>query len=85
MIERFENNLIDLDKYSKYLREMNSNFYLNNQDDIYIVSKDKCTNLYHMIERSKTRDFLKMNWLLKVGLSQEKYQHIMKCSIYLFI
>lgn len=64
---------------------MNSNFYLENQDNIYFVSKDKCTNLYHMIERSKTRDFLKMNWLLKVGLPQEKYQHIMKCSKCLFI
>lgn len=60
------------------MKEMNINYYIENQDDLYFVPKEKCTNLYHMIERCRTKDFLKMNWLLKVGLPQEKYHHIMR-------
>jgi hypothetical protein len=56
------------------MREMNSNFYVENQEDLYFVPREKATNLYHMIERCRTKDFLKMNWLLKVGLPQSQYQ-----------
>lgn len=31
-----------------------------------------------MIERCKTKDFLKMNWLLKIGFTQQSYQFIIK-------
>lgn len=33
-----------------------------------------------MIERCKTKDFLKMNWLLKVGLSTPSYNLLAKCT-----
>ena len=49
---------------------MNTNFYIENQDKIYWVSKEKMTHLYHMVEHCATKSLLKMNWLLKIGLSQ---------------
>jgi hypothetical protein len=45
---------------------------------MFFVSKDKITNLYHMIDKCKTKDFLKMNWLLKIGFSNEAYKVILK-------
>lgn len=38
-----------------------------------------------MIERSKTKDFLKMNWLLKVGLPQDAYNKLLKASKFILI
>lgn len=35
-----------------------------------------------MIERCRTRDFLKMNWLLKVGLPQAQYQLLVRSVHY---
>lgn len=70
LVRRCQDGEMDLDKYCKHLREMNGNFYFSNQDDLYYVSRDKVTNLYHMIERCKTKDFLRLNWLLKVGFTQ---------------
>jgi hypothetical protein len=75
---RCEAGEIQIDKYSKYLREMSSNYYVENQDDLYLVPREKSTNLYHMIERCRTRDFLKLNWLLKVGLPQAQYQLLVR-------
>lgn len=64
----YEEN-IDLAVYKKYLREMNSNFYTENYEKMFYVPKDKVVNLYHMVEKCKTRELPKLNWLLKVGFS----------------
>jgi hypothetical protein len=36
------------------------------------------TNLYHMINKCKVQDFLKMNWLLKIGFNNDAYKIISK-------
>lgn len=64
---------------------MNFNYYLENQDDFFYITKEKVTNLYHMIERCKTKDLLKLNWLLKIGFPQMSYQHIINKCTYTFI
>jgi hypothetical protein len=56
------------------------NFYIEKQESIYWISKEKITHLYHMVEHCRTKDLLKMNWLLKVGLTQTGYELIRKCS-----
>ena len=35
-------------------------------------------NLYHMVEKIKTSDLLKLNWLLKIGLPLETHNYITK-------
>ena len=57
---------------------MNVNFYLDKQEHIYYVSKEKITHLYHMVEHCRTKDFLKLNWLLKVGLTIPTYELLKK-------
>jgi hypothetical protein len=32
--------------------------------------------MYHMVEKTKTRELLKLNWLLKLGLSNDSYKLI---------
>lgn len=59
---------------------MNVNFYLDKQEHIYYVSKEKITHLYHMVEHCRTKDFLKLNWLLKVGLTIPTYELLKKCK-----
>ena len=59
---------------------MSSNYYVERHEQIYWVSREKITHLYHMVERCKTKDFLKMNWLLKVGLSNPSYVLLSKCN-----
>jgi hypothetical protein len=72
--------------YKKFLNDLNSTFYIENQQDIFYVSKDKMTNLYHMIHRCSPKEFLKMNWLLKIGFNNEAYKVIQKdCKFFLFI
>jgi hypothetical protein len=70
--------VLDVEKYCKYLREMSSNYYVEHQEDLYLVPREKVTNLYHMIDRCRTRDFLKFDWLLKVGLPQVQYQLLVR-------
>ena len=42
------------------------------------------TNLYHMINKCKVKDFLKMNWLLKVGFSNDAYKIIQRdCNFFI--
>ena len=64
------------------MRDMSSSYYVENQDDLYLVPREKATNLYHMIERCRTKDFLKMNWLLKVGLPQAQFQLLVRSVQY---
>ena len=63
---------------------MNVNYYIENQEEFFFISKEKVINLYHMIERCKTKDFMKMNWLLKIGFPQKSYQNLIsKCTFLL--
>ena len=81
MFTRFEEKSLDLEGYAEFLKEMNMNYYIDKQEGIFWVSKEKMTHLYHMVEHCKTKDFLKLNWLLKVGLSSNSYEIIKKCIL----
>ena len=80
MIEEVETRVkegkVYLEGYCKYMKEMNSQFYVEQQDGFFFVSKEKMTNLRQMIDRTKTKDFLKLSWLLKLGFSQESTQYV---------
>ena len=80
---------IDLNIYKEYLTEMSAKFYQENYKNLFYVQKEKMTNLYHMVEKCKMKDILKLNWLIKVGFSQESqsiineeffYQTVEKCG-----
>jgi hypothetical protein len=67
-------NKIDISEYGKLLKGES----YGKDKNIFFVGRDKIKNLYHMVEKIKTCDLLKLNWLLKVGLSIETHNHLTK-------
>lgn len=55
---------------------MNINFFNEHHAKLFYVQKDKMINLYHMVDKCKTQDMLKLNWLLKVGLSKNSFETV---------
>ena len=62
--------LVDLNIYMTYLKDLNITYYNDHHDKIFYVQKDYVKNMYHMVSKTKTADLLKMNWLLKLGFSR---------------
>lgn len=60
---------LDVEKYLAFMKDSSLTYYVKHQESIFYVSKEKITNLYHMINKCKVQDFLKMNWLLKIGFN----------------
>lgn len=69
-------NKIDLGAYQKYLKDLNPTFYQDNCSKIFLVQKEKIRNMYHMVEKTKTNELLKLNWLLKLGFSNGSFKNM---------
>lgn len=67
---------INLNTYLTYLKDLNPAYYQTNHAHIFYVQKEKMKNMYHMVEKTKTKELLKLNWLLKLGLSNASYKII---------
>jgi hypothetical protein len=77
---------LDVDKYLNFMKDYSLTYYVKHQESIFYVSKEKMTNLYHMINKCKVQDFLKMNWLLKIGFNNEAYKIIWReCTNFVLI
>ena len=67
---------IDLQKYQKYLKDLNPEYYHTVHSDLFYVQKQKIKNMFHMIEKTRTNELLKLNWLLKLGLCNNSFKAI---------
>lgn len=69
-------NKIDLSPYQMYLKDLNPTFYQDNCTKIFLVQKEKIKNMYHMVEKTKTNELLKLSWLLKLGFSNSSFKNM---------
>ena len=69
MFEQVMEEIIDLSLYKNYLSTMSVKYYQEHYQDLFYVQKEKMINLYHMIDKCKTKDLFKLSWLIKVGFS----------------
>lgn len=71
---RILNGKLDLGLYVKQLKGGGDTKDIS----VFFISREKQKNLYHMVEKIKTSDLLKLNWLLKVGIPLETHNYLTK-------